>query len=771
MTLILNYLKLPTFLLITNPRNEPPNVSIPRPQLQLGVVLTLMLPSAALGQEPRRAPADTARHLPAVEVIGTSSALRRIPGSGIILETTSTPSRRPVTASEVLRRAPGIHVREEEGLGLRPNISVRGLNPNRSAGVLLLEDGLPMTIAPYGDNAAYYHPPITRFARIEVLKGSGQILFGPRTVGGVINYVTPDAPTRPGGAVRLAGGGAGYFLSEATYGGNWNGNALLLHATHQRGRGARANTGAELTDLSLKAGLALGDGHLLTLKANHFVERTNATYASLTEAEYAADPRQNPFRHDSLFLDRTAGSATLRSLLGPAVLTTTAYAYGVSRAWWRQANSSTERPLDRNDPACGGMANLSTTCGIQGAPRQYFIRGLEPRLAFGWRTGSAWHALEVGARLHAERQERQTIGGAHPNARTAGPASNPGSGITEDNLRTTTAYSAWLQDRIAIGAWTLSPGVRLEAITSRRTNRLPVPDSPTGVSGSTTMVEVIPGLGLTRGLGEETSLYAGIHRGFAPPRTEDLISNTTGGVVELNAELSWNTELGVRTAALDGSRAEVTLFRMDFENQIIPANLAGGTGATLTSAGRTLHAGVEVAAELSGARVASSLAGLRLDLAWTWLPVARYEGPRFAWIGTGGSDVVGKVYAAQNGAGTRTEVRVSGHRLPNAPEHLLTAGLQLEAGAGTEVGLEAVHVARQFGDAANTTVTVPDGQQGVIPAATWWNLTASRTLPALRSTAYLSVKNLFDATYLVDRSRGMLPGMMRTVQVGVRTGF
>ena len=96
---------------------------------------------------------------------------------------------RLLSVSEALRKVPGLHVREEEGLGLRPNIGIRGLNPNRASAVLLLEDGVPMTIAPYGDNAAYYHPPVNRFSRIEVLKGSGQILFGPRTIGGVINYI------------------------------------------------------------------------------------------------------------------------------------------------------------------------------------------------------------------------------------------------------------------------------------------------------------------------------------------------------------------------------------------------------------------------------------------------------------------------------------------------------------------------------------------------------------------------------------------------------
>ena len=97
---------------------------------------------------------------------------------------------------------PGVFARDEEGFGLRPNIGIRGLNPTRSSKVLLLEDGIPLTYAPYGDNASYYHPPVDRFERIEVLKGSGQILFGPHTVGGVHQLHHPARARRLRRALR-----------------------------------------------------------------------------------------------------------------------------------------------------------------------------------------------------------------------------------------------------------------------------------------------------------------------------------------------------------------------------------------------------------------------------------------------------------------------------------------------------------------------------------------------------------------------------------------
>jgi Fe(3+) dicitrate transport protein len=110
---------------------------------------------------------------PRVDVIGSQEDLDRIPGSATVIDEETLDSSRVMTTSEALRKVPGLNLRDEEGFGLRPNIGVRGLNPTRSTKVLLLEDGIPLAYAPYGDNASYYHPQIDRFERIEVLKGAG----------------------------------------------------------------------------------------------------------------------------------------------------------------------------------------------------------------------------------------------------------------------------------------------------------------------------------------------------------------------------------------------------------------------------------------------------------------------------------------------------------------------------------------------------------------------------------------------------------------------
>ena len=713
---------------------------------------------------------DTVR-LTEIKVIGSTTALDRIPGSGQVVDSATLASSRAFTVNEALRKVPGIVARDEEGFGLRPNIGIRGLNPTRSSKVLLLEDGLPFTIAPYGANESYYHPPVDRFERIEVLKGSGQILFGPQTIGGVINYVTPSIPVRTTGFVSLTPGNRDYLNAHGRFGGTWGRVGLLLDYVRKQGDGARDNVGSQLNDANVKASFALSPTERLTVRGNYYAEDSRITYSGLTEAEYAAAPYSNPFVNDSMLLDRWGGSLAHRIELGGSSLTTTVYGYSISRDWWRQSSFSSQRPNDASDPACGGIGNLSTSCGNEGRLRDYQVWGFEPRLALTHGLFGLSARTDVGARFHAEVQDRLKVNGATPNAREPGPSSDPNSGIREINNRQNRAVSAWVQSRLVLGQLTVSPGLRVEHIEYERSNYLASAAFPQGTRGTSTLTELIPGLGATIQAGTRATLFAGVHRGFAPPRTEDVIDNATGGVVDLEAEQSWNLEAGARLRPAEGLSLEATLFRMDFENQIIAASLAGGTGAGLTSAGRTLHQGAELSGRLDGAALFRTTHNVWLEAAWTWLPTAEFSGDRFVYVGTRGSDLVGKVYAGQDGGNTRAQVRVTGNRLPYAPEHLLSATIGYAHAAGLEMQIEGVYLGRQYGDALNTEVLAADGQQGPIAAVTLFNAAASYRLPRVHSTVFVTVKNLIDRRYIADRSRGIIPGAPRLLQAGISQTF
>jgi Fe(3+) dicitrate transport protein len=162
--------------------------------------------------------------MPHVNVIADRKGIfEKVPGSLTYISQEHIRQINPVSGNEVLRRSPGVHVVDEEGLGLRANIGIRGLDPDRSRSVLILEDGIPVALAPYGEPELYFTPSIERMAGVEILKGSGSILYGPQTIGGVINYITADPPLTPTTTATLRGAQGGYFTSLLTYG-NTSGN-------------------------------------------------------------------------------------------------------------------------------------------------------------------------------------------------------------------------------------------------------------------------------------------------------------------------------------------------------------------------------------------------------------------------------------------------------------------------------------------------------------------------------------------------------------------
>ncbi|HXH70195.1 MAG TPA: TonB-dependent receptor [Pyrinomonadaceae bacterium] len=670
---------------------------------------------------------------------GTPEALERTAGSIETIDRETLENARVFNFSEALRKVSGVNIRDEEGFGLRPNIGIRGTNPTRSTKILLLEDGIPLAYAPYGDNASYYHPPIERFESVEVLKGAGQIEYGPVTVAGVVNYITPNPSEKPSFSLKLIGGNRDYFNGSAGFSGTFGKTGILLNYTRKQGAGARENIRSGLNDFSSKLVQVLDDKNVLTFKYSHYNEDSRLTYTGLTEAEFAANPRGNQFRNDSFNLFREGLSLSHTIAFTPkASLTTNAYTSYFSRDWWRQSSNSNERPNRLgNDPDCRGLQDLNSTCGNQGRLRDYRIYGIEPRFNLQFDLGNVRNDLNVGFRAHYENQDRRQKNGDLPTSRDGV--------LVESNVRQNSAYSGFVQNRFIWKNFSLTPGVRIENIKFKRTNRL------NNTSGETTLTQVIPGIGATFNAFKNTTFFAGVHRGFAPPPTADIITNN-GGVVDLQAERSWNYEVGVRTRPINGLSLESTLFRTDYENQIIPASLAGGIGATITNGGQTLNQGFELSGQIDSANLFKTSYNVYFRTAYTFLETAEFRGVRFSAIPN------------------FTNVSVTGNRLPYAPKNLLTSSIGY-AYRNFDAFIESNYIGRQFSDDLNTVNPSANGQRGAIQAQTFWNATANYRVEKWKTVFFVTAKNVFDRTFIVDRLRGIFTSSPRLLQAGVKISF
>lgn len=210
------------------------------------------------------------------------------------------------------------------------------------------------------------------------------------------------------------------------------------------------------------------------------------------------------------------------------------------------------------------------------------------------------------------------------------------------------------------------------------------------------------------------------------------------------------------------------MFIMDFENQIVPQSVAGGTGATLTSAGRTLHRGGELS--LKGSSLEAGVTtgtDLFARLAATWVQTARNASTRIATAPCCDGRAVGSPVATGSGPVACGIARdVAGNRLPYSPRILLNAAVGV-AHRGFTGQVELVSQSAMFSDDVNLVPVTPDGQRGRIAGWTVANLAVSYGPPKGRWEVFASVNNIFDRLTIVDRSRGILPGVPRTMRVGV----
>jgi Fe(3+) dicitrate transport protein len=748
-------------------------------QKQQKFLVALLLTAVSRGvaatefeQQLRREEGD-ADMLSTVDVVESVEKAATFSGSTSVINKETLESDQVFTVNEALRKAPGVYVRDEDGFGLRPNIGIRGQNPFRSTKLLFLEDGIPFNFAPYGDNDIYYHPPIERYDGIEIYKGADLTQFGPQTLSGAINYLTPKVPTQPGGFASFTGGNRDYLNGHVRYGGMLNGISGIdglggvMDYVHKEGMEARENTFADIDDANLKSIIDFDARNRLTLRGDFYHQDEQGATFGMTDAEYRnLGARYNPDKNASFITTRWSTSATYEhSFNDDVTLETSFYWSTFHRYWWRQQN---QFPTENQ---CGNAYVQNRLNGIPvdmdacaydvGRLRQYETVGIAPTLHAKHDLFGIENQLDAGFRAHFESQYRRTIRGSSPTARE---------GVAiEGNQRFAQAYSGFVQNQFIWRDWTFTPGVRVESISYQRNNLL-----AGGIGGGKDMMEALPSFAMTYSPIDQATLFFGIHRGFAPPRVEDSVYNTSGGPVEIGPEKSRNVEFGIRATPMRGVKSELTYFHNDYDSLTVLGTV-GGTD-TPVAQGQALYEGIELMARADFGDVLNWTHNPYAQVAYTWLPTAETTSPFRCLPQSDGT-------MSASCPGGNVFGSAAGNRAPYAPENLLTATLGYSHPSGFDAHLEAVFVGEQFADfmnlntagdmpqgIANRDTLVRSGQFGKINDYVVVNFATSYKVHK-DLTLYMSMKNLLDNTYIVDRVRGIQPGAPRLVQAGFKYEF
>jgi Fe(3+) dicitrate transport protein len=656
-----------------------------------------------------------------VVVVGTSEGdVERQPGAVSFVTEEELTLRQPRSTEEALRSVPGVTVKPEEESAIVANIGVRGLS-SADYKTLILEDGVPIAPGLFVGNGRYYNPRVQRMASIEVLKGAASLRYGPSTIGGVINYITKDP--EDGAALSLRTGSFNTNEASLEVGGSSPSQEAKFGAviTHVQSDGFM-DKGYEMTDVMIKAGMAVGENQWVSVKYTDYKNDANISYRGLFLQAYLDGATYNPAPDDYFLTGRRSLDVNHEwQISETANLKTLIFGSETYRDYWRYGTNNA-------DSATAGR--WVYTDSLNGNNRSFDRIGVDSRLNLQHQLFGIANESEIGVRFMNESMDDQTI---------AATRATPRSGtVNKDVVDTADSVAVHAQNRFLItDSFALIAGVRAEHYEQSRHDKRGTGNN----QAETSNTEILPGLGITYQINSGLQLFSSIYKAFSPALNGDALSGLQDQ--RLDAERSINVEFGLR-GSKNQFAYELALFNMDFDNQIIPAN--SNSDFQVTNGGKTLHRGLEAAFAWEIG------AGFSLNTNATYIPYAEFNGDRL--------DASGNITTPD------------GNRISYVPELVANLGLEYKVGQ-LRTALNVHHTSEQYTDVLNTkpiTESTSGFFTGEIDSYTLLDLNAIYQInDAL--TLFGSIKNLTDERYIASLRQGIYVGPERSFDAGVKVKF
>lgn len=704
------------------------NGSAQRYRLGLAIGLALVSSYACADDVSDRVKATT---LDAIEVKGNvlgasdPEEVRTYAGSRKVISREDLANGGNRSLDDALQRVPGIKIFDETGTGVLPQIMLRGLYESRSGRVQALLDGIPLSLAPYGQTSLSLFPvTMGQVDRIDIVRGGAAVQYGPNNVGGVINFVSKPIPAQWTTVLgqKITGAGAGRYLYDTVLstGGYVSPTfGVQLDVNQIQGEYFREHSDTDVTNLRLRTEWWLADDKLLKADLQRYLADVELAGA-LSVADYLSDPRQATRPLDHFTGSTTRGSLTYLQDLGAWGL------FDQSQFSWTSFAQHSERNF------VVGQRRLATETWrpdlppqlLQNAPRSFEVYGSQAQINLQLDSGSVSQQWTAGVRVVREDidflvENTGLDNGVHT--------------VLRDWMFEDRAWAAYVSNAIGFhdDRLVITPGLRYEHLDSTFMNLA------NGTRIRNPVHSLLPGLTLGYQAGERWNVYADAQRSLRPPQVTQIVN---GG--NLDSELAWNYEAGVRYTTDTGMHVDLGVYRIDFDNQILFDN----TTATFRNIGQTRHQGAEVEA----AWTPPIAPALTLNASYAFLDAKQESGVN------------------------------RGKQVPFTSRHQLNAGMTYVAG-DTTLTVAGYYYSKAFSDADNTVEENDIASVGQLPSYAVWNAQLTHTLikrgkrgnNMLKGS--LAVNNLLDRQYWfrgIDTSPwGRQPAPGRSVTVGFELAF
>ena len=509
----------------------------------------------------------------------------------------------------------GINVYEEDGFGLRPNISLRGSSPERSSKITLMEDGVLIAPAPYSAPSAYYFPSVARMEAVEILKGSSQVQYGPYTTGGAINFVTTNIPDNLKGRIKTSYGSFNSGQLIASLGNTHGQFGYMIEYLNYNSNGFKSlgkdiNTGFDINEIVTKISLSSSEKALinqsLELKFQYYDELSNETYLGLTKSDYSIDPyqRYTASKKDQMDADHIQYLLThTLNFSSSFKVVSNAYYNGFKRNWYKLDDvvfedkkkkisdivSSPNLFLGHYSILSGSTNGKADALRVKANNREYYSKGLQTKIDYYWYgENESFNDIEIGFRIHYDEEDRfQWEDGYSINNGNMELTSKGILGAEGNRINSAKSFATYIMYKYKFKGLTLIPGLRYESIILGREDfgKSNPNRNESQVSKRKNKVSVfIPGIGINYTLNKSFSFFGGVHKGFSPP----------GSSQGQKSEESINFELGTRFSKGE-LKSELIGYLNNYSN-LLGSDLAasGGTGdLDQFNAGEALVNGIE----------------------------------------------------------------------------------------------------------------------------------------------------------------------------------